>query len=259
MIQKIIELKNKTENEINKINELFEKTIDDLTKSFQKKHEALLKEENDIKEKLQNEVTKVKEKLELFLSKTNNEIKINEKINKGIIKFNKEEKNINKILSYVSKINKNQKEINKLLQENLKTLNFNSQEEQSNIKYEDYYFNGIAIPKNIQFDNVTYKSLHLSWKIDNINNINIDNNKIQYIVEMKNEKEQFIQVYKGSNLNCLIDNLKFDNNYEFRICSIYNNDIISPWTNIYIIKRREIIRKVIKNQKKENQKNIQKK
>ena len=44
MIQKIIELKNKTENEINKINELFEKTIDDLTKLFQKKHEALLKE-----------------------------------------------------------------------------------------------------------------------------------------------------------------------------------------------------------------------
>ena len=88
--KKLIELKNKVEEEINKINDIFEKTIDDLTKSFQRKHEALLKEENDIKEKL-----------EIFLSKSKNEIKINEKINKGIKKFKNEENNIRKTLSHI--------------------------------------------------------------------------------------------------------------------------------------------------------------
>ena len=43
--KKIIELKIKIEDEINKINNLYEKTIDDLTKSYLKKHEQLLKEE----------------------------------------------------------------------------------------------------------------------------------------------------------------------------------------------------------------------
>ena len=39
MSQKVIELKNKIEDEINKINNLYEKVIDDLTKSYLKKHE----------------------------------------------------------------------------------------------------------------------------------------------------------------------------------------------------------------------------
>ena len=58
--QKVIKLKDKIENEINKINQLYEKTIEDLTKSYLKKHEQLIKEENDFKENLQNEVTKIK-------------------------------------------------------------------------------------------------------------------------------------------------------------------------------------------------------
>lgn len=98
-IQKIFDLKNKIEKEINNINNLYEKVIDELTKSFQNKHEELIKQENNIKEKLQNEVTKTKEKLENFWTRTNNEIKLNEKINQGLKKFKNEEKNMWKILS----------------------------------------------------------------------------------------------------------------------------------------------------------------
>ena len=249
VIQKLINLKIKIENEINTINHNFEKTIDDLTNSFQKKHEELLKNENDIKEKLQNEVTKVKDKLENFLSKTNNEIKINENINKGIKKFKNEENNINKILSYVSKINKNQKEINKLLKDHLKSLKFSYKEEQNNIKYEEYSFNGIAIPKDIKFENIAMNSLNITWKIDSDNNI--DNNKIKFKVEMKNEEEYFLQVYEGSNLYFSIDNLKFDCNYEFRFCSFYN-DIISSWTNIYKIKTLDFDSVILKEEKRKN-------
>ena len=45
--QKVIDLKNKIENEINKINELYEITINELAKSYIKKHEILIKEENE--------------------------------------------------------------------------------------------------------------------------------------------------------------------------------------------------------------------
>ena len=42
IVQKIICLKEKIENEIDKINNLYEKTVDELAKSFQKKHEKLI-------------------------------------------------------------------------------------------------------------------------------------------------------------------------------------------------------------------------
>ena len=169
------------------------------------KHEKLLKEENEIKEKLQNEVTKIKEKLEYFWSKSNNEIKKNEKINQGITKLKNEENNnninINKILSYISNINKNKKELNKLITEPMKSLKFNYLEEKSNINYEEFYFNGIAIPQNIEFKfkDISYQNLNLEWKVDNINNIYIDKNKIKYKVEARKNKEKFNRVYEGNN------------------------------------------------------------
>ena len=69
---------------------------------------------------------------------------------------------------------------------------------------------------------------------------------------MKNEKEQFVQVYEGTNLNCSINNLKFDTNYGFRICSIYN-DIISPWTNVYKIKTLDFDSIILKEQKRKKE------
>jgi len=140
--QKIITLKNKIENEINSINNLYEKTLNDLTQSFSKKHEELIKQENEIKEKLQIEVTKVKEQLENFLSQCNAEIKKNEKITQGIKKFEKNEKNMIKTLSYIYKINKSQKEMKKLIQNLMKSVKFAYQEENSNIKYDEFFFNG---------------------------------------------------------------------------------------------------------------------
>ena len=115
IIQKLINLKEKIEKEINKIDKLFDKVNDEVTKSYEIKHKILIKEENDLKEKLQNEVTKTKEKLEIVLSESNQFIKISEKINKGIKILEKEEElNIVKNLSYISKINKTKKNVKKL-------------------------------------------------------------------------------------------------------------------------------------------------
>ena len=232
-IKKVTDLKELIEKEINKINDLYEKVNLEVTKSYEKKHEKLIKEENALKEKLDNEVTKVKEKLEKFLSESNRVIKVNERINKGIQNLEKMEKNIIKNLTYISKINKNKKETNFLFQELMRNLNISFNEEKSDINYEEYYFNGIHPIKDIEFKDITSNSLNLVWKIDNLNIVNIDKNKIKFKVEMKEKdnKEKFIQIYEGNNTNFNVQNLNRKTKYEFRICSIYN-DLIGSWSEI---------------------------
>ena len=174
-------LKNKIEKkkkEINEINISYDNMEKETTKSFELKHEKLLKEEKDIKDKLQTEVTKIKSKLEEYLSLSNTLIKNYEKINKGIEKFNKEgqnnEINILQNLTYVSKINKNQKEMINFSQKLMKNLKLNYIEDK--IKYEEYYFNGLSIPKDIQISNFQSNKFNLSWNIDE-NLLNIDKYK----------------------------------------------------------------------------------
>jgi len=233
LIQKINNLKEKIENEIDKINNLYEKTVDELAKSFQIKHEKLIKEETEKKEKLQNEVTKVKENLENFLSQTNNQIKLNEKICQGIKKIENEEKNMFKTLSYITKINKNKKSMNKLSEEIIKSINFLYEEHKNNIKYEENYINGMPIINNININEITYSRINISWNI-NTNNFSFnknDTNEIKYKIEMRIGSQQFVEVYNGVNNNCFINNLKQNTIYEFKICSIYKENI-SPWTEI---------------------------
>ena len=137
-------------------------------------------------------------------------------------------------LSYISKINKTKKEMERMLKELIINLKFEYDEKKNNIKYEEYYFSGIPIPKNIEFKDVTYLSLNLSWNIDININI-IDNNKIKYKVEKKKDNEMFEQVYEGNDTNCFIENLIENKNYEFRICCCYN-EINGSWTKNYEIK-----------------------
>ena len=236
---KINNIKNKIEEEINNINSLFDKTNNDLKKYFLKKHEELVKQENDLKEKLENEVTKIKEKLENNLSKCNNEIKLKERIEKGIKNFEKNEKNLIKTLTYLSNINKMEKEMKNIIQQLMKSIKFSFQEEKANIKFDEYYFSGIATPDNIEFKNITHSSLVISWNINDINLINLDKNNFKYKVEKREEKGIFKQVYEGKENNCLIEKLNINTNYEFRICSVYE-DILGPWTEIKKIKITDI-------------------
>ena len=222
--EKMDGLKNKIEKEIDKLNQLFDKTIDDLKKSYQKKYEKLLKEENDLKENLQNKVTKTKEQLENFLIEINENIRINNRINKGIKKLENEKSMIH-ILSYISKINVSKKIMKKLNIELMKNIKFSYEEDKSNIKYEEYYFNGMVKPKNIEFKDAGTTNLKIIWNIDDMNLIDIDKNQIKYIIEMRkeNNNDNFKEIYQGNDCNFIVDNLSGGTIYEFRICSFYNN------------------------------------
>ena len=231
--QNVTNIKNKIENEINEINAAYEKVDKQSSEYFELKHKELKEQEKEMKDKLQTEVTKIKSKLEEYRSLTDNLIKTYERINKGIKTLNKEEENQNikllRNLTYVSKINKNQKEMNKITQILMKNLKLDFKED--NINYEEYYFNGLSVPKDIQVNDIKYNSFTITWKIDDINILNIDKNKIKYKIELRKENEKFQSIYEGTNMNYTANNLSSNKNYELRICSIYN-DINSTFSEI---------------------------
>ena len=242
LLLETINLKNKIENEMREIDKLYDKINNEVSKSFKKKHEKLIFEENNLKEKLQNEVTKIKEKLEYSLSESSELIKINEKLNKGYKCLESEEdKNIIKNLSYVSEMNKNKDAMLKFIGKLMRSLNIYFDEDKTEISYKEYYFNGIQIPKNIEFKNIKCDSAEVFWKFDNNKLESIDYNKIKFKMEIKkeNSNEKFIQVYEGNNTNYLIKNLDLDKNYEIRICSVYE-DSNGPWSKIEKFKTTDI-------------------
>ena len=73
-VKKVINIKEKIENEKNNINKSYETIKQEIIKSFELKHEKLIKEEKEIKDKLDNEVTKIKSKLEEYLKSSINVI-----------------------------------------------------------------------------------------------------------------------------------------------------------------------------------------
>ena len=233
---RIEEIKNKIEKEIIEINKSYDKINKEVTESYKLKHEKLIKEENNLKDKLKNEVTKIKENLEINLSKINEIIRRNERIMKGLKLFLEEkDKEMIKKLNYISNINKNLKEMKLYSEEPMKNIKIIFNEKENNIIYDEYYFNGISIPKDITFSDIEIDRFKISWKINDIKIININNKEIKYKVEIRKENEKFKLSYEGNNNNCIINNLESDTYYEIRICSFYNN-IISNWTKIYKIK-----------------------
>ena len=265
-LEHIIELKEKIENEILKINDLYEKINGELKKKYDEKYEELktiyeekykklkeeyennceriLKEENNLKEVLENKVTDIKEKLENALTDTNDIIKENEKINKGIKVLSKkqEEKNIIINLSYISKINKNKKRLKSISEIPMKNMEIYFNKKKNDLIFDEYYFNGFPCPNNIKF---SYdESLNIIWSKGNSNLINIDENKLKFRVEMKIENENFKVIYEGKNNTCRAENLNEDKIYEIKISSLYNNIVCSS-SEIIKLKPRDLMSSIL--------------
>ena len=173
---------------------------------------------------------------------------------KGLKLFLEEkDKEMIKKLNYISNINKNLKEMKLYFEEPMKNIKIIFNEKENNIIYDEYYFSGISmpIPNDITFSDIEKNNFKISWKIDDIKNI--DKKEVKYKVEIRKENEKFKLSYEGNNNNCIINNLESDTNDEIRICSFYNN-IISNWTKIYNIKTKDIIDSIIlKNNERKNE------
>ena len=69
---------------------------------------------------------------------------------------------------------------------------------------------------------------------------------------MRKNKENFIEVYIGNNLNCLINNLDYNTEYKFRICSLYN-DLNGSWSDIKNIKTKDFDSIILKEEERKNE------
>ena len=135
-------------------------------------------------------------------------------MNKCIKPIEKEQDiNIIKSLSYVSKMNLIKKDCNSILKTLMKNFEMNFKEDEADIKYEEYIFNGIE-PKNIQIKDIKPVSAKIYFDLDFINNI--DKNKLKYFLKIRNETkgEEFKQINEIEQKEILIDNLDMNSNYE---------------------------------------------
>ena len=231
----------------------------EITNFFEIKHQKLINKENKLKETLNNEVTKKREKLENFVSELNINIKNCERLNKIKEVFEKEEqqqeKNILEILSYISYFNKRKKEMRNMLIKPISNLKISFKEEEEVILFEEYIFNGLQSPKDIEFKDIDIDNLNMSWKFNYDNLIEIEEKKIKFRVEIRRKdiNEKFILVYEGNNHNCFIDNLVIDTLYEVRIASIYNDSITSPYSQIQKVKTLDVDSNILRESKKQKE------
>ena len=71
-------------------------------------------------------------------------------------------------------------------------------------------------------------------------------------MEIRKENEEFKKVYEGSERNCLIKDLDKETEYEFKICSFYEN-IIGTWTEIKKFKTLNFKSKILSESKREKE------
>ena len=70
-----------------------------------------------------------------------------------------------------------------LIEEPIKNIKIIFNEKESNIIYDEYYFNGISIPKDIKFSDIGINNFKISWKIDDIKIININKKEIKLLIQ----------------------------------------------------------------------------
>ena len=133
----------------------------------------------------------------------------------------------------------------------LKNINFIYEEEKNNIKYEEYYFNGM-LPKDIKFENISCSGLTISWNIDNLNLTIFNQKLINYKIEIKKENEQSVKIYDTNNNKYSINDLTLNTKYEIRICLVYN-DLIGEWSEIKKIKTLNKDSNILLESKRENE------
>ena len=117
----------------------------------------------------------------------------------------------------------------------MKNIKVNYIENESIIKYEEYYFNGLPIPENVEFKDIGINSFKVLWKINKINLMNIDIKEIKYKIKIRkeNSNENYKEIDVGNNNNYLI--------------------IISNFTELYKIKTKNIDSVILSEEEKGNE------
>ena len=81
--------------------------------------------------------------------------------------------------------------------------------------------------------------------IEETNIIDVDKNKINFIIEVRKENQKFEQNYEGIKANYIIKYISQEITYEIKICSSYTN-INNQWTQIKKMKTLKVLFFVMK-------------
>ena len=234
-IKKMTNLKNSIEKEISDITVSYKSINEELSKTINSKIEELRDKEKKLKKQLEDKFVEIKNPLEDLLPKLYNFILNAEKVMKSSNSY-MEENNIFKKLAYISNISNIIKKKEQYFKMLMKSMNINFDSEKMEINFEEYYFNGIPLPLNIEFKEVNANSIKVVWELNNINLLDFDKNELETKIEIKKENEiNFTEYIAGKNTNYLINSLIKDTKYEIRLCNIYK-DYKSNWTDLYKIK-----------------------
>ena len=215
IFNKVRDIKQNIEEEIEKLNNSHKKIMDEITASFDEKRFQLNKLEKELKLDLEKKVTEVKEELENKLSESSKIIISLERIKKAIKYYAK--KNItNKIKSfyYISEINNNNLKALNFYKKPLRNIDISLNSELNTLNYKDYYFSGIPIPKNINIEEKEDK-IFISWNIDEFRIKNYNIKDIEYMVEIKNRG--FVCNIKSSAKTTFIEKNRMDGELNIKI------------------------------------------
>ena len=224
IFNKVKNIKQKIEEEIEKIIKLHEKIMNDITASFIEQHEKLNQKENELKSELDLKVTNIKEELENFLIESNDVLTSCERTEKEIKYYEKKNDNKDiKTLYYITKINKNNETAKGFFKKKIKNLDINFNSKLNIIDYKDRYIQEIPIPKNIKIEKQKSKVI-ISWNIDNY-----DNENIKYKIEIKSNDQS--TTYEASKTNLTFEKFLYNINYEVKIRAVID-DFLGDWSEV---------------------------
>ena len=218
-------MKEKIEKEIKKIEDSQLKVFGEITSSFKKKHLELEKEEKDLTFELITKVTKIKNELENSLKESDKKLSICEKIIQAGINFEKTfNQNELKKLYYIIEMKKKEEETKNFIKKKIKNYSICFDNEYNEISFDEYYFNVIPIPKDINYE-IKGDNLLLTWKIGD--------SKIEepyeYIIQINvNNKEK---IYKTPFNQFLLE--KYESNVEYEVkIRVSSDDEFGDWSEI---------------------------
>jgi len=218
-------LKRKIIKEIEQLNNSNVIINDKITSSIKKNIYEEKEKEHKLKSELNLKINEIRNELENYLSKINDLIISLVISHESSINFEKQSKNNQiKALYYIEELKYYEKSII-ILKTKMKNCNI-FYENNNSLNFEDYYFNGIPIPKDIKVEKNGEKLL-ITWDLEDENNI--DNKKIKYFISIRDNI--YDSTYETFDKFIYIDEYKENNNYKIQV-RILIDDCYSDWSEI---------------------------